>query len=306
LSDYRFRSGGYRGTGGGRTYSGGGYGGGGFSLTFPPFSGAVKRLVLINVAVFFGLLLLSIFSAPLAATITTFGALIPRWVLHGAIWQLVTYSFFHQGIWHIAGNMLQLWMFGSTLESGWGSKKFYEFFFFTVIGGALLTVGIAYSHVFGVTTTTPTVGASGGVLGILIAFGLIYGDQPIMFFPFPFSMKAKYFIAILVLINLAGLLGAIQQRGDLVAYGAHLGGALFGFIYVKYVPRQGFGFSASESYYSVRNNYYKWKRRRAAKKFEVYMRKHDRNEYFDQYGNYKAPDDKEKGNGESGRGGWVN
>jgi hypothetical protein len=65
-------------------------------------------------------------------------------------------------------------------------------------------------------------------------------------------------------------------------------------------------FMASERYYGIRNSYYKWKRRRASKKFEVYMRKHDRKEYFDQYGNYKAPDDSEKGNGESGPGGWVN
>jgi hypothetical protein len=87
---------------------------------------------------------------------------------------------------------------------------------------------------------------------------------------------------------------------------AHLGGALFAWVYVKFLPSRGLGFATSEGYYGVRNSYYKWKRRRAARKFEVYMRKQDRKEYFDQYGNYKAPEDSEKKNGESGPSGWVN
>jgi len=303
LDNYRFRGGGYKGTGGHRS---GGYGGGGFTLTLPPFTGAVKRLVLINVVVYFGLLLLGLFASSLALWIAGYAELVPHLVLRGAIWQLLTYSFIHLGIWHIALNMLQLWMFGSTIEGGWGSRKFYEFYFFTVFGGALLSIALAYAGIFG-SPYTAIAGASGGVMGILIAFGMLYGDQQIMFFPFPFSMKAKYFVAILVLVNLAGLLGAIQERGQLTAYGAHIGGALFGFFYVRFIPRSGFGFMASERYYGARNSFFKWKRRRAAKKFEVYMREHDKDEYFDQYGNYKAPpDEKEKGNGEGGRSGWVN
>ena len=306
MDNYRFRSGGYRGTGGARSRGfGGGGGGGGFTLSFPPFSGAVKWLVLANVAVFFGLLIVGVFYSPLASLIRRLAELVPNYVLHGYVWQLITYSFIHFGIWHIAVNMLQLWMFGSAIEGSWGSRKFYEFYFFTVIGGALATIAVAYAGIFG-SPLTATGGASGGVMGILIAFGMLFGDQQIMFFPFPFSMKAKYFVAILVLINLAGLLGTIEARGDLVAYGAHLGGALFGWIYVRFIPRAGIGFLTSERYYGVRNSYFKWKRRRAAKKFEVYMRKHDKSEFFDQYGNYKAPEDKDKGNGEGGRSGWVN
>ena len=302
MDNYRFRSGGYRGTGG---YRSSGLGGGSFTLNFPPFSGAVKRLVIINTCVFFGLLILGLFYSPLAGALQHDLELIPLLVLHGAIWQLLTYSFIHYGIWHILLNMLQLWMFGSRIESGWGSKKFYEFYFFAVFGGALLSIALAYAGIFG-SPGTPVGGASGGIMGILVAFGMLYGDEDIMFFPFPFSMKAKYFVAILLLMNLAGLFGAIASHGPLVAYGAHVGGALFGFVYVRLVPRSGFGFLASERYYGVRNSYYKWKRRRAAKKFEVYMREHDKSEYFDQYGNYKAPENKEKGNGEGGRSGWVN
>ena len=279
------------------------------TLTLPPFQGAVKRLILINTGVFFGLMLLGLIAPKLADFITYYASLIPILVVrYGMIWQLVTYAFLHVGIMHILGNMLQLWFFGSTLQSDWGSKQLYEFFFFTVIGGALLTIAVSFTGLFGVMPTTPTLGASGGVFGVLVAFALLYGDQQVFLFPFPIAIKAKYLVVILVLINLAGAFGAMRSaHGGAIAYAAHLGGALFGWIYIKFLPRKGLGFFTSERYYGIRNSYYKWKRRRAGKKFEVYMRKHDRGEYFDQYGNYKAPDDKEKGNGGTGdRGGWVN
>jgi membrane associated rhomboid family serine protease len=307
LSDYRFRSGGYRGTGGGRTSGGGGFGGrGSFSLTLPPFYGAVKTLVLINTAVYFLGLLLGILAPVAAQYLEAYGALTPSAVLHGYIYQVVTYGFLHAGLLHLLFNMLMLWMFGAQLEGGWGKKKFYEFYFFSLIGGALVTIAVSYTRMLGVSPLTPTVGASGAIFGLIVAYGVIYAEQEVMLMLPPISLKAKYMAIILVLIEVALALGNARGRGESVAYIAHLGGALFGYIYVRFVPRQGFGFSVSENYYGLRNSYFKWKRRRAAKKFEVYMRKHDRNEYFDQYGNFKAPDDKEKGNGESGRGGWVN
>ena len=85
----------------------------------------------------------------------------------------------------------------------------------------------------------------------------------------------------------------------------YVAGLVFGWFYVKFLPKKGLGFATSEGYYGLRNSYYKWKRRRAGKKFEVYMRKHDRSDYFDQYGNFKPPDEDKK-NGGSGPGGWVN
>lgn len=292
----------YYGTGGSRTGSGGG---GSITLSLPPFSGAVKRLILINVCVFFGILLLRLFSPFAAAGFVEWTGLIPYDVLHGKIWQLITYSFLHLGFWHIFGNMLQLWFFGSAMESHWSTKQFYEFYFFTVVGAALTTIIVSYTGILGVTPETLTMGASGGVFGILMAYALFYGDNHIfLLFP-PISIKAKYLVAILILINLAGALGAFG-RGSSVAYSAHIGGALFGWIYARFLPRRGLGFAGSEGYYGVRNAYYRWKRRRAAKKFEVYMRKHDRADFFDQYGNYKAPEEKDKPNGGSDRGDWVN
>ena len=263
----------------------------------------MKWLVLANVIVFFALLLLELGARGLAGTVHAFGALMPIAVVHGYIWQLVTYGFLHGGIWHVAGNMFQLWMFGTALEDIWGKRRFYQFYFITLAGAGLLTVLAGYSGILGMTPTVPVEGASGAIMAVLVAFGILFAEQQIFLFPIPISIKAKYFVIILVLINLAAALGP----SGFVAYATHLGGALCGFLFVKYGPRREISkVRLSESYYGLRNAYYRWKRRRAGKKFEVYMRKHDRSDYFDQYGNYKAPEDRDKGNGEGGRGGWVN
>jgi membrane associated rhomboid family serine protease len=229
-------------------------------------------------------------------------------VAHGALWQLVTYSFVHAGLFHLLFNMLALWMFGAQFESDWGQKRFLEFYFFCVVGAALITVAVSYSHFGGVTPATTTVGASGGIYGILMAFAMLYGDREIMLFPLPFSIRAKYFVAAIAFVALIGAIGAAAPgRGEAVAYFAHLGGLLFGFLYLKFLPKRGLSFGASERYFSVRNSYYRWKRRRAARKFEVFMRKQNRtvSGTFDENGNYIPPDDLDKKNGGS-KSGWVN
>lgn len=274
------------------------------SLSFPPFTKAVKWLILINAGVF---LLLTILQAADAAVgdLAFYGlALIPGLVMRGWVWQLATYSFVHVGILHILFNMLALWMFGAQFEMDWGRKKFLEFYFFCVAGAALTTVAVSYSGFGGISPATKTVGASGGVYGILMAFGMLYGDREVLLFPLPFSIKAKYFvagIAFIALINAISTAG--PGRGEAIAYFAHLGGLLFGFLYVKFVPARGVMFGASERYFSLRNSFYRWRRRRAARKFEVYMRKHNRTVSFDEHGNYIPPDDKENGGSKSG---WVN
>jgi membrane associated rhomboid family serine protease len=277
-----------------------------FSLSLPPFTKAVKWLVLANAAVFLLMALLQAFASDVGNVFFYVMALIPRVVTHGGVWQLVTYSFVHQGFWHILMNMLGLWMFGSQLEVDWGRKKFLEFYFFCVVGAALTTVAVSYTHLGGISPVTKTVGASGGVLGILMAFGMLYGDQQIMLFPIPISIRAKYFVAGVAFFTLISAINASGSGGGQgVAYIAHLGGLLFGFLYVKFLPRHGLSYGASERYFSVRNSYYRWKRRRAARKFEVYMRKHDRTVTFDEHGNYIPPEDSGKKNGGS-KSGWVN
>ncbi len=278
------------------------------SLSFPPFTKAVKWLVLSNAAVYLLMELLKVVNPDLGDEVFIILALMPQMVMHGAIWQLVTYSFVHAGLFHVLFNMLALWMFGAQFEVDWGSKRFLEFYFFCVVGAALTTVAVSYSHLGGVTPRTITVGASGGIYGILMAFGMIYGDREIMLFPIPFSIRAKYFVAGIAFIALAGAISAAAPgHGEAVAYFAHLGGLLFGFLYLKLLPKRGLAYGASEQYFSVRNSYYRWKRRRAARKFEVFMRKQNRplSGTFDEHGNYVPPDDVDKKNGGS-KSGWVN
>jgi membrane associated rhomboid family serine protease len=273
------------------------------TLSLPPFTKAVSWLIGINTAVFLLVLLLDTLRVPFGALLRDYFSLIPIQVVqHGWIWQLLTYGVIHFEFWHWFGNMLGLWMFGAAIEQQWGSRRFQELFSLGVFGAARTTVALSYSHLLG-NPYRPTIGASGGVFAILIAFGMLFGDNEIMMIPFPFTIKAKYFVGILIVVTLAFAMGG----GGNVAYVAHLGGLLFGYLYVRRGPKAALvnvGFS--ERYYGLRNSYYRWKRRRAAKKFEVYMRQHDRDVHFDEHGNYIPPDDQtRKGNG-GGKSGWVN
>jgi membrane associated rhomboid family serine protease len=272
------------------------------TLSLPPFTRAVTWLIGINTGIFLLVELFELARIPIWVYIRDYLALTPFEVVQrGFVWQIVTYSFFHAGFMHWFGNMLGLWMFGAAFENAWGLRRLVELYFIGVIGAAVTTIGLSYAHILG-SPITWTVGASGGVFAILIAFGILFAESEIMMFPLPFLIKAKYFVGILIVVTLALAMGG----GGSVAYVAHLGGLFFGWLYVRRGPKPALvnvGFS--ERYYGWRNSYYRWKRRRAAKKFEVYMRKHDQEVHFDEHGNYIPPDDSHKGNG-GGKSGWVN
>jgi membrane associated rhomboid family serine protease len=272
------------------------------SLSLPPFTHWVKRLILTYAGIYLVMAILGVAFPAAHLWVTLNLALIPERTVHGMIWQLITYSFLHFQLLHFLFNALALWMFGSQIESDWGSKRFLEFYFFCTVAAALTTVAVSFTRILGLSPETTTIGASGGIYGLLVAFGVLYGESEIMMFPLPFMIKAKYFIWGIVFLT---LVGAIQETGG-VANVAHLGGLLFGYLYLKFLPRKGLLYATSERYFSMRNEYYRWKRRRAAKKFEVYMQKHDRKIEFDEHGNYIPPEDgPRKGNGGS-KSGWVN
>ena len=282
------------------------------SLSFPPFTPAVKQLLIANGAVFLLQALLGYLAPHAAMLLQQLFQLTPEAVVHGWIWQVVTYMFLHAGLWHILFNMLALWMFGAQLEMDWGYSLFLQFYFFCGIGAALVTVAVAFTGILGARPDVATVGASGAIFGLLLAFGILHANSEIMLFPIPFLMKAKYFITGLIFIEIILTLSSARQPGESTAYMAHLGGLLFGYIWLKFVPRRGFGFLSSERLYGLRNSYYRWKRKRAARKFEVYMRKHDRTDYrhedyFDENGNMRDPAarDRQKKNGDA-RPPWVN
>jgi len=110
----------------------------------------------------------------------------------------------------------------------------------------------------------------------MAAIGLLYGDTQFMLFPLPMGIKARYLVVIFALIAIASMFGA--QR--LYAF-SQLGGALAGVLYIRIAPRRGVSFMLSESWYGMRNRYYRWKRKRAARKFEVYMKSQGRTVRFD-------------------------
>ena len=140
-------------------------------------------------------------------------------------WQLVTYGFLHGGGYHLLGNMFGLWMFGKSLEETWGSQRFAVFYFVCVIGGGILQLLSTYGG------WVPTVGASAGVMGVLLAFGMIFPNQEIMIIPIPIPIKAKWVVLGYGLMTVSASIGGAQ---DGVAHMAHLGGMVFGYLLIQY------------------------------------------------------------------------
>jgi membrane associated rhomboid family serine protease len=251
-------------------------------LSFPDFRGFTRSLVLWNLAAYFVLLVMGVASKPAASMLVGYLALIPPGFLHGQVWQIVTYSFVHAGILGTALELLSLWFLGSFLESNHGARWLAEIFFFSVLGAGLAAIALYLAMP---SSAMIMMGCYGGIFGLLIAFGVLYGDMAFMMFPLPMQIKAKYLVAVYMLIALATLFS--EQRAFAFS---ELGGALFGYIYIKFAPRRGFAFAGSERFFGLRNGYYRWKRRRAARKFEVYMRKQNREVRFDRDGKYIDPD----------------
>ena len=216
-------------------------------LSFPPFTRAVKQLLIANGVVYLVVALLGVFVAGGERWMQIHFGLVPALVVFRVwIWQLVTYAFLHDGLLHIFFNMLALWMFGAQLEQDWGYNIFMQFYFFCAVGAALTTVAVSFTGILGADPRIPTVGASGAIFGLLLAFGILYSESEIMLFPLPFLIKAKYFIIGLIFIEVCLMLSAARQPGESVAYMAHMGGLLFGYIWLKFVPRRGSADATSE------------------------------------------------------------
>jgi len=206
----------------------------------------VKNLLIINVIVFiltsfvgpnslesFGFLQSYINKCP--SVVGPFGGLTKVLALHYPGYtdcfmpiQLITHFFTHGGIPHILFNMFALVMFGNTLESLWGPKKFLIYYLISAAGSAFLHLAMIY---FGVSDPYPAVGASGAIYGLLIAFAVKFPNAELMLLFLPVPIKAKYFVPGLILIDL--FLG-FSSFNSPIAHFAHLGGALFGFLLLLY------------------------------------------------------------------------
>ena len=228
---------------------------------------AVRNIVIVCTAVFLVQTLLMLFSrAAYTLTLREFG-LVPHLVTHGLrLWQPVTYLFLHGGLLHLLFNMLFLWMFGCDIERAWGRRRMYNYFFLTGVGAALINVlvkTIIDPRGLG-SATIPTIGASGAIYGILLAAAILFPDRQIWLIPFPVMIPMKIYVLGAGAIEFFSTLGS---TGDNVSHVTHLGGMLVGYLYLR----------RGSWFFRARNSLSDWKRHRARRKFEVYMRK-NRNE----------------------------
>ncbi len=168
--------------------------------------------------------------------------------------QIFTHMFMHGGTAHIFSNMFALFMFGAVLERVWGPNRFLVYYLSTGLGAMILHTAVQGIIIYNLTGQffpsyetlqahpavrvmygIPTVGASGAIFGILVGFGMLFPNTEIMLLFFPIPIKAKYFVTLYVIWELYR--GIAMQQGDNVAHFAHLGGALFGYLLVKYWNR---------------------------------------------------------------------
>jgi len=190
--------------------------------------------------------------------------LVPRAVIYNlAIWQLVTYMFLHGGLLHILFNMLTLYWFGPDLERTWGMQRFLKFYFVCGIGAGICVVLAEF--IFGFSNAR-TLGSSGAIYGLLLAYGLLFPDRQILFF-FVIPMKVRHFVWIM---GLLAFYSSIAGGNSGVSNVAHLGGLLVGYVYIRMKIAR---FDGS-FWGSLVKRYQQWKLQRAKKKFQVYMRKH--------------------------------
>lgn len=249
-------------------------------FAFPDFSGATRRLILANLVAYFALLVTGFAAPAIGGAIATYFSFIPAYFLHGWLWQPITYSLIHPTLMGTLFELLSLWFLASFLETYRGASWVMGLYVSSVLGTALAAAALYQaSHSLGFPLANAQLyGCMGGIFGMLIAIGVLFGDVEFLMF-FVVGMKAKYLAIIYALIAFAMLFG--QSR--LYAF-AQIGGAIAGLLFIKFAPSRGFAFAFSERIYGLRNSYYRWKRRRASRKFEVYMKKQGRTVRLDGQG----------------------
>jgi membrane associated rhomboid family serine protease len=257
-------------------------------LALPPFRGVTRQIILTALIAFFAMLVLALLLRPVEALLMDHLMLHPEDLRHGMIWQLVSWPFMMDGILSLLFALLSIWFFGSAVEDDRGSSWFKEYFLVSTIGGGLLIVLIAYvlgPHVPAFDITHRASGLWPAVLAIMLAYARFHANEEIRF-NFIFKLKAKYLVAIYLLFYLAITLIGGDRFGALTA----LCTALCGYGYLMLAPKRGLNFAVSEKWFRIRNSRYRAKRRRAAKKFAVYMREQGKDVSIDPSGRYIDPD----------------
>ncbi|MBQ0721920.1 MAG: rhomboid family intramembrane serine protease [Gammaproteobacteria bacterium] len=149
------------------------------------------------------------------------------------VWQLVTHMFLHGSVTHLLFNMLALWSFGRVLERVWGNQRFLTFFLVCGVGAAIISM-LVDTVVFGTPFNGYMVGASGAIYGVLVAFALLFPDFKVILIFLPVPIAAKYFVPVLLLIDLTAGFTGFSIFGYNIAHFAHVGGAIVGFLMVQF------------------------------------------------------------------------
>jgi len=223
----------------------------GYSIGPGGISPAVKILIITNVVLF-------VMNVIVGDAMTIRLGLSPQAVFeHFAVWQPLTYMFLHStgGVGHILFNMLALWMIGTELERTWGTRFFVKYYVITGIGAAATSLLLSFfSDVF---YYSVTVGASGAIYGLLLAYAMYFPHRMLILFIFPVPAR----IAVIILGAIA-LLSSMGGAGGGVAHSAHLGGLVVGYLYLKTLRNRPLD--------ELKYRYLKWKMGRARSKFDVY------------------------------------
>jgi membrane associated rhomboid family serine protease len=254
-------------------------------LALPPFRGVTRRLIFIAMIAFCLLAILPSVGGGIGSAIAINVILTPQLALHGRIWQFLTYAFLSSGLLNTAFALLSLWFFGAALEEERGGRWLLEYFLASAIGGGILASVLSLVNVAGISPYNSALGLWPLTLALLLAYGRMNPEAEMRLY-FVLRIKAKYLVAIFLLFYLGSALVSHDRFSAITA----LSVALSGFIYLRFAPRRGLQYSASESWFGARNAYYRAKRRRAAKKFTVYMRKQGKDVNIDPTGRYVDPD----------------
>lgn len=182
------------------------------------FTDAIKLLIVLNFIVF----VLQTISGQEKTLHQLFGLVPKKTWGQMMVWQPLTYMFFHGGFWHVLINMFVLWMFGSEMEKLWGRKEFLKFYFLTGVGSGCVTM------LFSLNSLIPVVGASGGVYGILMAYGFIFPNRTVHLY-FLIPIKVKWFVLFIGAIAFFSSMGT----GSEISHITHLSGMIIGYIYLK-------------------------------------------------------------------------
>ena len=254
-------------------------------LALPPFRGVTRKIILIALAAFVVQVLVGWVSGEAAGALTVGLILVPKLAFHRMPWQFVTYGFLSEGLLNTAFALLAVWFFGADLEQERGGRWLAEYSATSVIAGGLLAALLSYAHIRGIGPVDPAFGLWPMAMAFLLAFARRNPEAEIRLY-FVLRVKAKYLVAIFLGFYILSAVISHDYFGTLVVFCV----CLAGYLYLRWAPRRGLQYAASEGWFGMRNSYYRAKRRRAAKKFTVYMKKQGKDVNIDPTGRYVDPD----------------